>query len=47
VVFNSAVNYSLPLTFTLKPLTERAIADTLARNLNLKVMIDDQKVVFY
>lgn len=47
VVFNSAVSYSQLLTFTIKPLSERAIADTLARNLNLKVMIDDQKVVFY
>lgn len=47
VVFNSAVSYSLPLTFTVKPISERAIADTLARYLNLKVMIDEQNIIFY
>ena len=47
VHFSSTVDYSIPLTFTVKPATERSITDTLAKHLKLQVKLEEQTIVFY
>jgi len=47
VMFQSTVDYSQRLSFTVKPATERAVADTLASRLRMSVRITSQSIVFY
>lgn len=47
VVFSSTVDFGAPMTFTVKPITVRSVADTLAKRLKLNVRVDADAIVFF